>query len=928
MRLRSALLATLALLWLAGPALAAGPSTDFRPDPRSVRRNGPAYRYPQAGWIVLHIEGEPYDRGYQHGQLLAAEIAAFVRCYAAVQNSKAPTEGWKTTRTLVNAILLRRFEKEYLEEMKGIADGASAAGARFDNRALDLVDIAAINSWAELETLDAALEATPTGLEGIRFKHGQPKQMPPAKPMHCSAFAATGPATADGKIVFAHCTMVDLYPGLFFNIWLDLKPARGHRILMQTYPGGIQSGLDYYMNDAGLLVSETTIAQTRFDIKGTSLASRIRQAVQYADSIDRAVELLQKGNNGLYTNEWMLGDTKTNEIAMFELGTTRSKLYRSGRADWFGGTEGFYWGCNNAKDLDVRLDTIASVKGKPANMVWKPTDRDRTWLRLYQKHKGKIGVDFAKEAYATAPLVSAITVDAKFTTTDLAKDLKSWALFGPPLGKPWAPSDDDKTKYPEIRTMVGNPWAILHATAPAREKVSGPAVVDLPDKLDTPEGSAGKDGDKPQTILRTEDRSATLPAWHGTVLPKDDADIWLATAFADYEKIVAVESALRKQATDEKLSPGDRDRLGIELFTHRTNYFFGARSGADTPLAKTRRALAQDDWYQVASGKGVLLLAELRQLVGPAKFEELMESFGKEHGGKAVTTAQFRSHMEKAAGQKLQGFFDRWLGQPGLAALKLGNVQVTTAPQASGKTLATVTGVIQRGELPSGSIEITLETEKGEVTERVMLSGGEAKFKIETTDKPRRVVVDKYAAAARSNGGVYSVLTFTNELQDALIVYGTADEVATNREAAEALQEAIRSRWSNLVVPIKTDKEVKDDDLKNRHILLIGRPDSNRLIERFRTALPIAFGSRSFTARSEAYAHACSGVIAAAENPLNRRYSLVVLAGLSGESTLQMPAVLMKKDQQAAEVLVVPNGGKAKALVIPAKDLVHELIKD
>jgi hypothetical protein len=27
---------------------------DFQPDPRAVQRYGPAYRYPQAGWIVLH----------------------------------------------------------------------------------------------------------------------------------------------------------------------------------------------------------------------------------------------------------------------------------------------------------------------------------------------------------------------------------------------------------------------------------------------------------------------------------------------------------------------------------------------------------------------------------------------------------------------------------------------------------------------------------------------------------------------------------------------------------------------------------------------------------------------------------------------------------------------------------------------------------
>ena len=50
----------------------------FRPDPASVERFGAGYRYPQAGWIVLHIEGEPYERGYQHGRLMAPEIAGFI----------------------------------------------------------------------------------------------------------------------------------------------------------------------------------------------------------------------------------------------------------------------------------------------------------------------------------------------------------------------------------------------------------------------------------------------------------------------------------------------------------------------------------------------------------------------------------------------------------------------------------------------------------------------------------------------------------------------------------------------------------------------------------------------------------------------------------------------------------------------------------
>jgi hypothetical protein len=433
---RNFVFVVLALL-LCGTADSRGDSAgskDYQPDPKSVQRYGPAYRYPQAGWIVLHIEGEPYERGYQHGRLLAPEIAAYVRCSAAMVSPSAPAEGWKSARTLVNALFLRAYEKEYLEEMKGIADGATAAGARFDNRPIDLVDVVGLNVWPEIETLDSALEATPTGLEGQRFPHAQPRDQPTPKPMHCSAFAATGPATKDGKVVFGHITMFGLYPSYFFNVWLDVKPAKGHRVMMQSYPGGIQSGLDYYLNDAGLLVAETTIAQTQFNIRGKSVASRIRQALQYADSIDKAAEILKTANNGLYTNEWLLADIKTNEIAMFELGTDKSKLYRSSRNEWFGGTEGFYWGCNNTKDAAVRLETIPGVNARPADMCFCPSDRDKKWVRLFEKHKGRIDADFGKEAFTTPPLAAYHSVDAKFTTTDLAKDLKTWALFGPPLG--------------------------------------------------------------------------------------------------------------------------------------------------------------------------------------------------------------------------------------------------------------------------------------------------------------------------------------------------------------------------------------------------------------------------------------------------------------------------------------------------------------
>src|SRR5207248_9589245 len=131
------------------------------------------------------------------------------------------------------------------------------------------------------------------------------------------------------------------------------------------------------------------------------------------------------------------------------------------------GTEGFYWGCNNARDLDVRLETVASVSGKPANVLFRPSDRDKTWISLYRKHKGKIAAGFGFEAFTTPPLAAFPSCDAKFTTSALAREMKSWALFGPPLGRTWEATPDEVKKYPDIQPLVGNDWALIHVNAPA-----------------------------------------------------------------------------------------------------------------------------------------------------------------------------------------------------------------------------------------------------------------------------------------------------------------------------------------------------------------------------------------------------------------------------------------------------------------------------
>ena len=64
-------------------------------------------------------------------------------------------------------------------------------------------------------------------------------------------FIATGGMTADGRIVLGHNTM----PASLANCYVVFtsNPPKGTAILMQSVPGWIDSGTDFFITDAGLV---------------------------------------------------------------------------------------------------------------------------------------------------------------------------------------------------------------------------------------------------------------------------------------------------------------------------------------------------------------------------------------------------------------------------------------------------------------------------------------------------------------------------------------------------------------------------------------------------------------------------------------------------------------------------------------------------
>ena len=325
---------------------------------------------PQNGWIFLHLEGKPYDIGFQHGYLLASEIRD-AELVVVLEQTHDGKKDWTFFRNAAKDMMWPHIEQQYREELQGIADGLRAKGEK-----LDVWDVVALNAFCEWDYY----------VKAYGRQHRAAAQASLAVPEHCSAFVATGSYTKDGKVIMAHNAWTTYLEGERWTIVFDIAPASGQRILMDGFPGVIHSADDFGVNSAGVMITETTISQfSGYDPNGVPEFVRARKAMQYATSIDDFARIMETGNNGGYANTWLVADRKTNEIASLELGLKNVTLLRK--------SDGYFVGSNfPANPKLVKEETNFDVKDA-ANSA---NARHVRWEQLMAEYKGKIDVAAAQ----------------------------------------------------------------------------------------------------------------------------------------------------------------------------------------------------------------------------------------------------------------------------------------------------------------------------------------------------------------------------------------------------------------------------------------------------------------------------------------------------------------------------------------------------
>jgi len=303
-------------------------------------------------------------------------------------------------------------------------------------------------------------------------------------------------------------------------------------------------------------------------------------------------------NNGLYTNEWLIGDAKNNEIAMYELGTNHTRLWRSSKNDWFGGTPGFYWGDNNAKDLTVNLELQPDPQGAPSYIPYVPGVRDLAWQDLYRKYNGQIDEQFGFLAFRSAPLISTSTVDSKIATADMAKALMVWAEIGRPNESVWqAPQTNPG---PNHGLYPGGYH--LFSAQPSENLLT-----------------AVRQNEESRLAEKVAEKKPAKPApdyadrlWKGWVLPASDADTWFVAGSASYYRLL--QSKDLDQAVDAQRIRYRRLKLSADN-------------------EQTR--------FQREQIKGALFLDGLRRKMGDDSFFKLMEDYFAANTTKPVTAQSF-----------------------------------------------------------------------------------------------------------------------------------------------------------------------------------------------------------------------------------------------------------------------------------------------
>jgi hypothetical protein len=337
-------------------------------------------RYNMNGWVYVSIKGSPKERGYAYGKLVANDMKDVRRIldFVIYNDYGVKWEFFIEAAKKYFSPKIQELFPEFYEEMLGFSEGAS----------MSIDEVVAWNNyftltegwWANMpEEVSIAVRGTAVSNVASSREGGAAER--------CSAFIAVGDWTSDGKIVCAHNNFSNFVDGQLAKYVIDLKPTKGNRILMMGFPGWIWSGTDFFVTSAGIIGTETTIGGFIAYEEKVPISCRIRNAMQYGNTLDDYEKMLLDGNSGDYANSWLFGDINKNEIMRIELGLRFHNTERTRNGYFIGFNAPYDPRIRNLECVHTGMDDIRRHQGA----------RKVRLEDLMDQWKGQLNIDLAQK---------------------------------------------------------------------------------------------------------------------------------------------------------------------------------------------------------------------------------------------------------------------------------------------------------------------------------------------------------------------------------------------------------------------------------------------------------------------------------------------------------------------------------------------------
>jgi len=385
------------------------------------------------------VSGSAQERGYKHGQILHRELKQVLDYlpFLIKQDFSTTMEEYVSRCVLLFKDMLKTKYREYYDELEGIHHGAKSKGVDIS------IDI--LISW------NAFLSMYGEYKKGSSENASEVISHPHEPVARCSAFIATGSATEKGDIVMGHNTHCNFALATLSNIILYVYPDKGHAFCMQTCPGLLCSSMDWFVCDNGMVGCETTIFGIKYKpVFGSPYFCRIRDCMQYGNSINDYAAIMLRNNSGDYACSWLFGDIRSGEIMLFELGLHQHSIRKT--------KNGVFYGMNSAMDptlrsletndsfhnniqhsmgaRNIRLEYLlfTKYKSKINRSNAKRILADHYDVYLDHNHKGARTIckhsELANDAFLAKPYYPHGAIDGKVIDTEMAKHMSFYGKFG------------------------------------------------------------------------------------------------------------------------------------------------------------------------------------------------------------------------------------------------------------------------------------------------------------------------------------------------------------------------------------------------------------------------------------------------------------------------------------------------------------------